>query len=635
MSCIAPAFDSLRCAYGGVYDSVNDTDVDPNGGCLYAACSSGDVCVWNIQTHKLQVRLRHPQWVNAVRCFPIRNSAASGAMSLQPPPPASPAAAAAGGADSDPLNADLAVDRDIRWVLTGTEDGVVAVWCPVTYRMQSACRPGRAAITALQLIPETSFCSANRANASNMEHCTAGALLGRASKEADDGPAICCAASLRDVYVFRVTTASSELVLLHALQHQGLITAITYVSTSISLSTPLLVVGQEEGTLCVWNCTAWTYHDTMPYPTGEADVEADARDDPTSVHEPVYQLGRVFKTFLYNRRRCNPSNDQAAVEEEAAATASMDLSDFIAVVPASVSADTIEVLERKYGTLPQNAKEVFLQQQQQHQGPGDSSLPAPPRDWRYDKRRVTCLAAAPNPTRSNPNSYLYSGHATGEVLLWGSVRQELPFLLLLKKILLFKPGAWVWNLCAVATLHTSATQPLQGRRAKAAAKLPSRLAKNKAKEGAMTNAETSLIPTRYAPARRQFPLKTTHVSPLELIVWSDGGAVEYVGTCKGRVLHRQGPGFVCAAACVWSGPMIMPPPEDESANLLHEGHASAFASSREATSKRSGGAVRGSRQTSSFSAHQYVVMAGFDGRVERYDVTEVLELVKSSGKWAL
>ncbi|TPP47998.1 WD domain, G-beta repeat family protein [Leishmania donovani] len=467
MSCVASAFDSFRCAYRGVNDSVNDVDVDPSGGCLYAACSSGDVCVWNIQTQKLRVRLRHPQWVNAVRCFPMCNSAASSATSLQPPPAANPAAAAAGRADCDALNADLVVSHDIRWVLTGTEDGVIAVWCPVTYRMQSICRPGRAAITALQLIPETSPCAAEKANASKMEHCTTGARFRRASTKVNDGPAICCAASLRDVYVLRVTTASSELALLYAFQHQGLITALTYVAPSMSLSTPLLVVGQEEGTLCVWNCATWAYHDTMPYPTGEADVTADARDDPTSVHEPVYRLGRVFKTFLYNRRRCNPLSDQAAVEEEAAAAAPVDSPDYIGVVPASVSAEAID---------------------------------------------------------------------------------------------------------------------------------------------------------------------TTHVSPLELIVWSDGGAVEYVSTRKRHVLHRQGPGFVCAAACAWSGPTITPLPAAEPVNTFDNGRAGAATSSTEAASKRSGGAARGSRSASAFSARQYLVMAGFDGRLERYDVTEVLELVKSSGK---
>ncbi|CAJ1993144.1 WD domain G-beta repeat [Leishmania donovani] len=632
MSCVASAFDSFRCAYRGVNDSVNDVDVDPSGGCLYAACSSGDVCVWNIQTQKLRVRLRHPQWVNAVRCFPMCNSAASSATSLQPPPAANPAAAAAGRADCDALNADLVVSHDIRWVLTGTEDGVIAVWCPVTYRMQSICRPGRAAITALQLIPETSPCAAEKANASKMEHCTTGARFRRASTKVNDGPAICCAASLRDVYVLRVTTASSELALLYAFQHQGLITALTYVAPSMSLSTPLLVVGQEEGTLCVWNCATWAYHDTMPYPTGEADVTADARDDPTSVHEPVYRLGRVFKTFLYNRRRCNPLSDQAAVEEEAAAAAPVDSPDYIGVVPASVSAEAIDVLERKCGILPYSAKQAFVEQQQQQQEPDDTRFPAALRVWRYDKRRVTCLAASPNPTSSNPNSYLYSGHATGEVLLWGSVRQEMPLLLLLKKIILFKPGVWVWNLCAVATLHTSASQPFEQRRgAKAAAKLLSRLEKNKANEGARRKAATP-TPTRHARAGAPSPLETTHVSPLELIVWSDGGAVEYVSTRKRHVLHRQGPGFVCAAACAWSGPTITPLPAAEPVNTFDNGRAGAATSSTEAASKRSGGAARGSRSASAFSARQYLVMAGFDGRLERYDVTEVLELVKSSGK---
>ncbi|KAI5689393.1 hypothetical protein MNV84_07546 [Leishmania braziliensis] len=629
MSSVTSAFDSFRCTYHGANDSVNDIDVDPNGGRLYAACSSGDVCVWDIQTQELKARLCHPQRVNAVRCFPLCNSAASCATPLQPPPAEIPVVVS-DREDRDALNRDSVAHYDIRWVLTGSEDGVVVVWCPVTYRMQNMCRPCSAAITALQLIPEPSSRAASKEGASEMEHRTSDPRHRRRYIEVDDGPAICCAASLRNVCILRVTTASSELVLLRAFQHHALITALTYVAPSMSLSTPLLVVGQEEGTLCVWNCAAWTYHDTMPYPTGEVDVAADARDDPTSVHEPLFQHGRVSKTFLYNCRRCNPSSDQAPLAEEAPATASVNPSDYIREMPASLSAEAMSVLESNCGTLPHSAKQAFLEQQQQDQG--GLRFPAAPRDWRYDSRRVTCLTASRSSTHGSRNSYLYSGHAAGEVLLWGSVRRELTLLLLLKKIVLFSPSVWVWHLCAVPTLHISMPQSSEQKLGlKAGAKASLRPVNSRMISGTKSKSTMPLSSTRCARAGVASPLSTTHVSPLELIVWSDSGAVEYVSTRMGHVLHRQGPGFVSAAACVWGSPTIAPPPAPGPVSTLGSDYAAAATSSTKPTSKRSGGAVGGGH-ASSLSAHQYLVMAGFDGRVERYDATEVLELVKSSGK---
>ncbi|KAG5466912.1 hypothetical protein LSCM1_01089 [Leishmania martiniquensis] len=628
MSSVASAFDDFRCAYLGADDSVNDLDVDPHGGQLYAACSNGDVCVWDIRTQRLHARLRHPQWVNAVRCFPLCNSAASCATSSQQQPAVSPEAV--DGADLDPLRADAVVHQNIRWVITASEDGVIATWCPVTYRMQSICRPGGAAITALQLIPQGSSSTVGKDNAPEMEHSTNGATRRRLFSKASDGPAVCCAASLRDVYVLLVTISSSELLLLHALQHHCLITAITYVPPSVSLSTPLLVVGQEEGTLCVWDCATWCYHDTMPYPAGEADVAADARDDPTSVREPVYQLGRLFHTFLYNRRRCNSLTDHAALEEEALTPPSVDPSVYLREMPAMVSADAVGMVESSCGALPHRAKQAFLEQEQ---GDGSVGLPAAPRSWRYDARRVTCLAASRYPAVSSPNSYLYSGHATGEVLLWGSVRKELPLLLLLKKIFLFSPGVWVWHLCAVPTLHTSTTPPSgQSCGAEATDKPLSRRAASVATGGARAKAAISRTASRRSLAGMGSHFDTTHVSPLELIVWSDGGAVEYVSARKRLVLHRRGPGFVCQAACVWSGPPMAPQTASRAANALEGDQAASARPPTAALSRHDDGAIAGSEHAGSFSARLYLTMAGFDGRVERYDVTEVLALVKSSGK---
>ncbi|KAK7201273.1 WD domain, G-beta repeat [Novymonas esmeraldas] len=583
------AFDFLRCPYRGASDSVNDVDVDPHGGCVYAACSSGDVYVWDIQEQKLNARLCHPQWVNAVRCFPLCNSAASCAAAAPPPPPVVDPSAEPGDGDRDALFADIVVHHTIRWVLTGSEDGVIAVWCPITYRMQTMSRPGGAAITALQLIPEDVSAASSDEEPSLAELRSGRGRYRRTSGELDDGPAICCAASLYDLYVFRVTPASSQLRLLRNVRHHGLITAMTYVAPSTSLATPLLVVGQDEGTLCVWDCSAWVYHDAMPYPTGEADVAADARTCPTTVHEPVYQLGRLAKTFRYNLRRCNPPNDPALLEEEEAAVPTATPSDYLRQMPASVSAAAMDVLDRSSVALPTVARNAWRSPRQATEH--DDT----PQTWQYDARRVTCLAASRSSASSgSPHSYLYSGHATGEVLLWGSVRQEVPLLLLLKKIILFRPGTWVWGMCAVATLRTSLPAHAENRAGgRGAAMATARLAKSKSRRGvARAIAAAALASSPPPRAGAATSLTTTHVSPLELIMWSDGGAVEYVSTRKHHVVHRPGPGFVSSAACAWCGPAMAPP----------------------------------------FATRLFLIMVGFDGRVERFDVSEVLELVKGSGK---
>ncbi|KAG5492751.1 hypothetical protein JKF63_01331 [Porcisia hertigi] len=615
MSCIPAAFDSFRCAYDGATDSVDDVDVDPHGGRIYAACSNGDVCIWDIRTQSLVAKMRHPCRVNAVRCFPLFNSAASFAMSPPPAWAASPAGAAASGEDSSAPYSELVGNHDIRWVLSASEDGVVSVWCPMTYRMQSATRLGSASITALTLIPETPSSSTSEGatlgikNSAGLPRCQS--TLG----VVDYSVSLCCAVSLRDVFLLRATMASSQLAPLRVLKQGCRITALAYVAPSASLSSPLLVLGQEEGTLSTWDCSTWLYRDTMLYPGGEADVVADARDDPTSVHEPVYQLGRVSGTFLYNRRRCNASSDEDACEEEADVAATVNPSSYIREMPAWISADALGILESHCGALSPDAKKAFVEQQQGRDGMGSLTTPS---KLTYDARRVTCLAASPNSMDRSSNSYLYSGHATGEVLLWGSVRQ-LPFLLLLKKILLFRPGVWVWNLCSVATLHTNVSQLHEkGRKAKAPPRWLSQLEKKKGQKAAKLKAGMPHPSNPMTLAGLPSQPQTTHVSPLELIVWSDGGVVEYVSTRKRHVLHRPGPGFVSAAACVWSGAAIAEPVVPQSPSDVND-DATASPTSK-------------SGHPRLFSAHQYLVMGGFDGRVERYDITEALGLVESSGK---
>lgn len=636
MNNIPYAFEGFRCAYRGAKESVNDIDVDPHGGCLYAACSSGDVCVWDVDSQKMRARLRHSQWVNAVRCFPLCNSAASGAVAApaptqlpQPPPESTTAAASPTGTNTAQLCADIVIHHDIRWALAGCEDGVVAVWCPVTYRMQSTCKLGDIAITALQLLPDPE----------------PGSTSGL-----DDGPAICCAASLRDVYVLRVSVTSSELQLLRALKHQTDVTAFTYVAPSASQLAPQLVVGQEEGTLCVWNCQTWTYADSMPYPANELDVAADACRSPTLMHEPVYELGRLQKTFRYNRRRCNCASDQAAIDEEEAAAVAAAAKGGAATaleynreVAAGVTVGALDLVELHCGAAAHGLRQAWLQQ---HQNGGGAV--ARPEAWRYDARRVTCLAASVSFVGgASAHSYLYSGHATGEVLLWGSLRQDVPLLLLLKKLILFKPGTWVWHLCAVPTLQTSFAQAPPSQNAAAGArgggrgigKSPkSRL--GRAGKGAAAAAADSGSPLSvYSPGRGPGSSQaTTHVSPLDLIVWSDAGSVEYVSARKRTVLHRAGPGFVSSAACSWTGPTIVAssPAQSSLASPSTRGTASpASAASPAASSPAQSPRLRGAARKAPqhvFSAHQYLMMAGFDGRIERYDVTQVLGLVKSSGK---
>lgn len=623
MCSIPGAFDSLRCAYRGATDSINDLDVDPYGGCAYAASCSGDVLVWDVVTLQLKAQLRHVQWVNAVRCFPLANSAAassslmSNAAAVDVPSlrayesTSSPAAAAVVSpttANSTTLDsfADVRSRRpEIRWVITGCEDGMVCVWSPMTYRTQRTCQPTRNAITALHLVPYTKNHSKNSANTSPTADAAA------QTRDADtpgltDDAAFLCAASLQHIYVMQVNSATPELVLLRSLQHTVLITAVTPVCTSASLSSPLLAVGQEDGTLCLWNCVGWFYEDTLPYPAGESDVDADARLSPGTLHEPQWEHGMVLGTFAYNQRRCNrATNGDVAT----AAAAFVNASAYQREMPGAVPADAATLVERLGSPLPPALQRVLQLAGPSRQNAGRQDPIPLATVLRYDARRVTCLTSNTSLSSGTPNTHLYTGHATGEVLMWGYLRQAVP-LLLLKKIILFPPGTWVWHLCALRPLVTSTCTIATTKGGKAANAKP-KVLRGKAALNAKFNASAA-SPTG--------GLSTLYNSTLELIVWSDSGAVQYVSSHNKQLTHQEGPGFMASAATSWISEALT---EEAHSTTASQDTKAAIASPK---------AVVDAAVSSSVVAHQYVLMGNFEGRVERYDISQLMRLVKSLGK---
>ncbi|KPA86375.1 hypothetical protein ABB37_00565 [Leptomonas pyrrhocoris] len=622
MCSIPRAFDCLRCAYHGATDSINDVDVDPHGGRAYAASCNGDVLVWDVATQQLQAQLRHSQWVNAVRCFPLANSAASssswpsssstGASAAKVPSSSPVKFTTAGTSDSAALDAryaDVCTQSEIRWVLTGCEDGVVVVWSPMTYRTQSFCRPTASAITAMQLLP---FPAKPAISSEGSPQAVGDARAsGKQESSRVDDAALLCAASLRHVHVLKVTAATPELVLLHSLQHTVLITAVMPVFTSAALPTPLLAVGQEDGTLCLWNCADWLYHDSLPYPAGESDVDADARLAPATVHEPQLEHGAVLGTFAYNQRRCN-SYQAGDPEAERVAAPRVQEQAFQREMPGAISTDAAALVEHRCGLLPSDLQHVLHLAGPHESVDGCDAIPFPT-EFRYDARRITCLASGTGCSRGS-HTHLYSGHATGEVLLWGCLKKDVPFLLL-KKILLFKPGAWVWRMCAMKPLVTSLRVNSETAAAAEGGKkdqLKSKVLRGKAALAAKSNASPS------SPSKGG--LNSLYFSPLELIVWSDGGSVEYVSTHKNKLTHREGPGFMASAATCWIGDVF---PDRGIKGAARPGDKTTAASPKNAAEVV---------PLSSLVAHQYTLVGNFEGRVERFDVSNMMGLAKSFGK---
>jgi WD40 repeat protein len=615
------AFDTLRCTYGGATDSITDIDVDPHGGCAYAATCSGDVLVWDVATQLLKVQLRHSQWVNAVRCFPLANSAASVVSSTD----ASCVGAGSTGvplaaalhstltAASDPATGARVVkgcgQSEIRWVLTGSEDGVVAVWSPMTYRTQIVCQLCPSAITTLQLMPYGSKQAIYIKNSIQATVSSSGGLADNACTQDPIGrsdAALLCAASLHHIHILQVTSATPQLVLLRSLQHTTLITAVMPVCTSAALPTQLLAVGQEDGTLCLWNCTNWLYHDTLFYPAAESDLDEDARLSPDTVHEPLFERGAVLSTFAYNRRRCNPCSGGSSTAAKQLPTPQVSGQGYQRHMPGALTAAAAALVERRFGPLPST-----LPRGTAGQLGGDlSPLLA---ELRYDARRITCLASTTDGCSAS-QTHLFSGHATGEVLLWGCLKNGVPFLLL-KKLLLFKPGAWVWRMCAVKPLVAApCASEATTETSKASTSKSKSLLHGKAAVKAKANA--AAVPSMGG-------LKTLYYSPLELVVWSDGGTVQYVSTHNQQLTHREGPGFMASAAACWIGETFAKVSSGTGA-VQNTRAASVVAPPRKAAD-----AVGA---PPSLAAHQYVLMGNFEGRVERYDVSKVMGLVRSVGK---
>lgn len=527
MSSVPSAFNHLRTSYNGAEDRISDVDVDIVRGRVYAASFSGEVLIWDLETQKLHVILRHPHWVNAVRCYP-RCSAS------QPMP--TNTSVKASEADRARRNSTAA-----QWILTGCEDGVVSAWCPVTYRILQALRPGHGPIVHLHL---------------------------PASVAAKD---VCCAVSLSQIFIIKLS--APQWTISNILKHPA---ACTAVASLLSLSNAgVLLVGQEDGSIRVWNMEDWSYSYSLMYPSNERDIDEDAKLP--VVKMPTLSAAGVSGTFQYNLRRCaDPKRlGFAGADLTEAAAAEM----YRATMPGGLSKRAGEVARQHFGPLPtaywSNTPNEVSEEEKEEVLP---SL------LEYDRRRVTCLSVSQY--HEALTSRFFSGHATGEILLWAALRKEVP-ILLLKKIPLFPANTWVWHMCALdgkEVLHPSVSHRLSGEeRRKTMRSSAKRRSSSKSNDnlGSVTRQSTSFGGSSVFGQGR-----------LEVLVWGDSGSVKYIGAKK-DILVLDGPGFLSTAACCWSSP-----------TLPVAGNTSIEASG-----------------TSGGRAH--VVMGNFEGRMEQFDITEL------------
>eukprot|EP00796_Vickermania_ingenoplastis_P005357 gene5357-3853_t len=520
-------FACVRLPYNGVKDTIRDIEVDLEMNRLYAACNAGGVFVWNLATHQPFALMKHDQWVNGVRCFPPKVDLAERSTTTSP---------------------------TTQLVLTACENGVLSAWNPMTFLIQSRVRPGTGPLTKLLL-----------------------ARVDRHTKKVvTTSDYLCYVASMRHVYVIRV---SPEFEVLHDLVHAGFVLCMT---PHHSPRTQSLVCGQDNGSISMWSLSSGKYECTLDYPPDSKDIIEDSKI--TSIHKPHLEDKGVTHTFVYNRQRSAMQKNPAL---------QMNITDTTEETAKYIRQMSLE-LDPFYVSHPEQNEALNKSSKQWWQGlwppgadPHRASSPLQQEDdmMVYDLRRVTCVVATPRD--STKTHRFYSGHGTGEVLIWEASFRRQP-VLLLKKVQVFTFGSWVWHMQAME------------------------------------------IPRVEDPFER-FSVDLDRPVALQLCVWGDGGAVRYI-QATGRVTVTDGPGFLATSSCFWRGPQF---------DLRHA--LTIFpvktGKSAEPQENQNGAGVLGTaaqraaqQEEEELRVGYYMIMGSMEGRVELFDMTGLVEKLRN-GSW--
>ncbi|CCW69502.1 unnamed protein product [Phytomonas sp. Hart1] len=577
------AFDPLRTPFVGPNDVIKCIEVDITGDRVYAATWGNGVYVWELFKRRQLALMYHPDWVNAVRCYPplsntskMNNKSEEQYTSVLEYLQAKDLneLTSEGEGVKKPLYAQdvlCAPAVTTEWVLTGCEDGVISAWCPVTFRIRSQCKPTENPITQLilakgprstTLVPSSSFYD-NNVNKTNKKMNL---------KEMPGAPFLCYALSLDNVFVIHV---QSGLQCIHKLSHPEYCTAVEILTTP---SMRCLLVGQESGSIKCWTLSGdnFEYKETLHYPAGEVDIDEDAEKS-NEIHAPqmVNMRNILTNTFSYNLRRSTDRSDpgiRLSLDEQR--------SRYEMHIPASMPWD-----DMRKGSYTLTRERVLSSELSEDH-------------LTYDQRRVTCLLV---PKRGSAlNCRFFSGHATGEVLVWQSIFENQP-ILLVKKIKLFdSPKRWVWNMQTIEVSVSSAW-------------LVEELSANKESKNDI------FLPINYLQEGNS---KNVEVFFYQLVVWADNGQIVYLQV--GKDIHKtDGPGFMATASYSYSieNASKDPPNEMETQSTLK-------AKNKVSKTVRRLPPLAPGKGNSSMkkciTGQYFIIMGNAEGRLEQFNISNVV-----------
>lgn len=571
-------FGPLCLSYSGMKDTAKCIEVDLRMNRVYVACAAAGVFVWKFFSRQPLALLEHKEWVNSVRCFPpssnsLTQSESDEMFSVENSTSPCP---------SPPDSSSFPLQSSPKYVLTASEDGIITAWCPHTFLIKERVRPGSGALTALHLAPVEN---------DDKHFATADGFL-------------CYAASLRHVYVLRVTPVFQ---LLHDLVHEGKVLCLTHFDGSFSCT---LLCGQDNGCITVWHLSSGKYLTTIHYPSDAEDIEKDSKC--ADIHRPVLdgEENLVTETFNFNCCRSRAFRDgkqfmQSEREEEKyVQTISSSLDPFYLDRAVGECTSTNYLCKRRNTessacTDSRNSREASSRSTSESDWLEDSfssivsdkymhkvscrrrkstslhenhvaSQVEIHESSTFDLRRVTCLTTTP--TDAKQSNRFYSGHGTGEVLIWESSFPNQPFLLL-KKVQVFEFGSWVWN--------------MQG------------LEVAKDEEG-------------FGEPFVAFPKSVI----LQLCVWADSGAVRYIQAVD-RVIVTEGPGFLSTCSYFIRTSKLKIRGEKEKVRTIDL--------------RRSLSETLSSSIARQKPASYYVVMGSFQGRVEIFDISQLVAKLRREG----
>lgn len=483
-------FVSMRRAYNGAKDTIKSIDIDLELNRLYAACASGGVFVWNLSNQQPFALMKHEQWVNSVRCYPPKRD------SILPSVDA--------GRSANEV------------VLTACENGVLSAWNPITFLVKRRVRPGTGPLTAMIL--------------ARMEK--------QSKKFVTTGSYNCYVASLRHVYVIQV---EPDFLVLHDCVHRENVLCMV---PHHSYRSQCVLCGQSDGTISCWSLSTGQYECSVEYPSDAADIEEDAKT-PT-FHSPTLGPKKIVEhTFAFNSERSaravyrEPrfSIDNTPEEvDKYFRTIEVDIDPFYFKKAPEPAPETAAPATVDPGYRTPEQWQLLLNDTESEatteKGPpsekepnsvkiptsGPKAATDPAALWSineadknitFDLRMVTCLVST---CRDSIKTHrFYSGHATGEVLVWEAAFKHQP-LMLLKKIQVFSFGSWVWHMQAMEVARSENPGEVY-------VEDPNRLVS------------------------------------LQLCAWSDSGAIRYLQTTT-RVVVAEGPGFLATSSYFWRGPEL-------------------------------------------------------------------------------